>query len=262
MPVLSPPTVNLPLFEGPLDLLLHLIREQKLDIADIPIVMIADQYLAIIDDAQERKLQIAGEFFVMAATLLEIKTRMMLPKPPAPLDDEGDDPRADLEQRLREYERFKALAPMFQEWEHERARCFLRQVEDVDGLYDAPVLFGQMPVDALLKAFHRVLERAAETEPEVTSAHRKKLSLHLAMRLMLARIADAGQGGIEFLQLFPLPLVLFDVVMTFLALLELLRQRKVEARQMAPLAPIHMTLASAEEALGEEFDVVRHEMAA
>ena len=248
MPISPPPVINLPSFEGPLDVLLHLIREQRLDIADIPIVMITDQYLAIIAEAEDRKLAIAGEFFVMAATLLEIKTRMLLPRPPAAPSEfgEDDDPRADLAERLLEYERFKGLVPMLQDWEQERARCFLRNIEGVEELYDAPILFGQASAQTLLKAFERVLARAAEQEPDVTSVHRKKLSLHLAMRILLGRIADSGPTGIDFLELFPEPMVLSDVVMTFLALLELLRQRKLEARQIGPLAPIHVHLAAPE----------------
>ncbi len=258
MPTIAPPTVNLPAFEGPLDLLLHLIREQKLDIAEIPIVLVTDQYLAIIAQAEEQRLQIAGEFFVMAATLLEIKTRMLLPKPPPALEDsdglEGVDPTTLLAQQLREYERFKSLVPMLQDWEQERARCFLRNVEDVEELYEAPAQFGQASPQTLLKAFERVLERLAEAEPEVTSIHRKKLSLHLAMRLMLARVADAGQGGLDFTDLFPAPLVLFDIVMTFLALLELLRQRKLEASQVGALSPITVTLAPADGGSDRDFN--------
>ncbi len=261
MPLLPPPVVNLPAFEGPLDVLLHLIREQKLDIADIPIALITDQYLAIIAEAEERKLQLAGEFFVMAATLLEIKTRMMLPKAPALPGDEDDeiDPRADLVERLRDYERFKGLVPMLQDWEQDRARHFLRNVEGIDELYDAPILFGQASPQSLLKAFERVLHRAAESEPDVTSVHRKKLSLHLAMRLLIARVTEAGEGGIEFIELFPIPLVLFDVVMTFLGLLELLRQRKIEARQLGSLAPIHIVLSDPN-LHAADIDVVRHEI--
>ena len=110
MPTVAPPTINLPAFEGPLDLLLHLIREQKLDIAEIPIALVTDQYLAIIAQAEERRLLIAGEFFVMAATLLEIKTRMLLPKPPIIAEDadgmEGIDPGALLAEQL---ERVRAI---------------------------------------------------------------------------------------------------------------------------------------------------------
>ena len=258
MPLLIQPVVNLPTFVGPLDLLLHLIREQRLDIADIPIVQITDQYLAIIAEAQDRRLAIAGEFFVMAATLLEIKTRMMLPRPPEIVGefDDLDDPRADLADRLLEYERFKGLVPMLQDWEQERARCFLRNAEGLEELYDEPAVFGQASPLALLKAFERVLERAAESEPDVTSVHRRKLSLHLAMRLMMARVADAGPAGIEFLDLFPAPLILFDVVMTFLALLELLRQNKLTARQIGALAPIHVALAIVE--TGKTYEGVRY----
>ncbi len=262
MPLLPPPIIHLPSFEGPLDLLLHLIREQKMEIGDIPIAAITDQYMAIISDAQERKLQLAGEFFVMAATLLEIKTRLMLPKPPQVQGDEeaeaDGDPRDALAERLLEYERFKALVPMLQDWEQERARCFLRSVEDVESLYDAPApKFGQASPQSLLRALKRILELAAEIEPEVTSVHRRKLSLHLAMRLMLAHVADAGPDGLEFFDLFQPPLALFDVIMTFLALLELLRQGRLDARQTTPLAPIHVRLAATKQQAGSA-DVVQY----
>jgi segregation and condensation protein A len=202
-------------------------------------------FISSVNSVWKSLISLAGEFFVMAATLLEIKTRMMLPKPPS-LDDEeeGEDPRADLAQRLLEYERFKSLVPMLQGWEEERARCFLRNAQDVEELYETPVAFGQASAQSLLKAFTRVLQRALESEPEVTSVHRKKLSLHLAMRLMMARITEAGPAGLEFIELFPSPIVLFDVVMTFLALLELLRQGRLDAEQLSPLAPIHIKLAS------------------
>ena len=104
-----------------------------------------------------------------------------------------------------------------------------------------------------------MLERLAEAEPEVTSVHRKKLSLHLAMRLMLAQVAEAGQGGLEFTDLFPTPLVLFDIVMTFLALLELLRQRRLEARQIGALTSIHVVLA-APEMVEMHPDAVQHQV--
>jgi segregation and condensation protein A len=245
MPIAPPPpTVNIPDFAGPLDLLLHLIRDNKLDIAAISVTLITDQYLAIIADAHERKLQLAGEFFVIAATLLEIKTRMLLPAPPkaADDDDESVDPREDLARRLLEYERFKLAAAYLDESAQERARCFLRSVDGTLAEYDPPAaIFGQASPQSLLKALQSVLERAAAAEPhEVTSVHRKKLSLHLAIRLLSAKVQDAGEAGLDFAELWDEPLVLLEVVMTFLALLELIRQQKVDAAQLGPMAPIHV----------------------
>ena len=146
MPALTLPTINLPAFDGPLDLLLHFVREHKVDIADIPITVIADQYIAYIQEMEERNLTLAGEFFVMAATLLEIKTRMLLPKAPDERDDdeEIDDPRAALIERLRSYERFKELVGYFSEMEEARAKLFLRDQPDLDDLYQIPVEFGEI----------------------------------------------------------------------------------------------------------------------
>src|SRR5438105_1143289 len=101
------PQFRLPIFEGPLDLLLHLIREQELDIYDIPIAIITQQYLEYLNEWEALDLTVAGEYLVMAATLLEIKSRLLLPQPPKNEDDEIEDPRAELVERLLEYQRYQ-----------------------------------------------------------------------------------------------------------------------------------------------------------
>src|SRR5215212_2651916 len=121
--------VHLSVFEGPLDLLLHLIRESKLDISDIPIAEVTSQYLEMLAVMEALDLEVAGEFLVMAATLMEIKSRMLLPRPPAPPPDEaedGDDPRAELVQRLLEYEQYKQAAERFRAMEEEGRLRFTR----------------------------------------------------------------------------------------------------------------------------------------
>src|SRR5580704_3834103 len=121
------PPVALEAFEGPLDLLLHLIREHKIDIADIPIVQVTDYYLAYLKSLEAMNLSIAGEFLVMAATLLEIKSRMLLPKPPKeeePEGDDGEDPREALVRRLQDYQRYKAFCETLALWEDERRQLF------------------------------------------------------------------------------------------------------------------------------------------
>lgn len=242
MPPASLPNINLPVFEGPLDLLLHLIREHKLDIADIPIAFVTDHYLAYLAAMEERNLTLAGEFFVMASTLLEIKSRTLLPKPPAQTgdDEEGRDPRAELAERLRDYERFQALVATLSTWEEERGKLFFRAEADYGDRYELPVDFGEVSANALLAALTRLLEDAAPGEHEITSVRRQKLTLRLAMRSLMARVGEAGASGLYFEEAFARPLVRLEVVMTFLALLELLRQGRLAVKQKRTLAPIQI----------------------
>ena len=238
------PTVNLPVFEGPLDLLLHLVREHRLEISDIPITLVTDQYLAYLNAMEERDLTLAGEFFVMAATLLEIKSRMLLPKPPKDLDpdDEFVDPREELAQRLLDYERFKSLVPLFQELEEERGRLFFRGQADYGDLYEMPTAFGSARPDALLKALMRLLADVGAGEEEITSVRRQKLTLRLAMHALLARTRENGVGGLLFEDALTggQPLTRLDIVMLFLALLELMRQGRLTVEQDGPLTPIRI----------------------
>ncbi len=243
--MLSPvqPTVSVPVFEGPLDLLLHLLREHKLDVADIPIVLITDQYLAAIGQMEEQKLAVAGEFFVMAATLIEIKSRMLLPKPPKLTEEQTEDeedPRAELAARLLEYERFKSLVPILQQLEDERSKLLFREAGDLSGLFDLPVTFGGVPASALLHAIERLLEGVGDQDQGVTSVRRRKLSLRLAMRGLLNKVNASGTGGILLTDAFASSeaLTRLDIVMTFLALLELLRQQLVVCTQEYVLGPI------------------------
>jgi len=237
------PTINLPEFEGPLELLLHLIREHKVDIANIPIEPITDQYIAYINAMEEQDLNLAGEFFLMAATLLEIKTRMLLPKPPAEMteEDDNDDPRQELVERLLEYEKYKALVGVLQEFEDSRAKLFVRDQASYGDLYELPVSFGELDVNALLRALQMLLADTLEGDTEqVTSVRRQKISLKMALRTLLNCVKEAGAGGVDFVDAFPAQRMRLDVIMTFLAMLELLRQGKIIARQRATLGPIRL----------------------
>ena len=237
------PTINLPDFEGPLDLLLHLIREHKVDIADIPIEPITDQYISYIQSMEERDLTVAGEFFVMAATLLEIKTRMLLPKPPAEESDEddADDPRQALVERLQEYEKYKVLVGVFQQFEDSRSKLFVRDQASYGDAYELPVSFGELNVSSLLRALQLLLADSADEDHEqVTSVRRQKMSLKMALRTLLRIVRDAGSGGIDFVDAFPADRVRINIIMTFLAMLELLRQGKIAARQDTTLGPIRL----------------------
>jgi segregation and condensation protein A len=232
----------LPSFEGPLDLLLHLIREHKIDIAEIPIVQVTDHYLAHLRAMEEMNLSVAGEFIVMAATLLEIKSRMLLPKPPKEEldeDENGEDPREVLIQRLLDYQRYKAFIGTLADWEGERRQLFFRGQASYGDLYELPVSFGELSCQSLVKAFMRLLtEVGAGAERDVTSVRRQKVTLRLAMASLWRKVERAGDDGIAFEDCFEIPLVRLELVMTFLALLELLRQLKIKAVQLEMLGDI------------------------
>lgn len=245
--------VILDAFEGPLDLLLYLIRRQNLDILDIPVAEITRQYVDYIQAMHEMRFELAAEYLVMAAILAEIKSRMLLPRPP---DEEGveDDPRADLVRRLQEYERYKQAA------------------EDLDALprleRDTAVATAHVPERAavrlpppvelkeMLLALHDVLKRA-----ELYTRHaikRDALSVRQRMGELLERLA--GGAFHRFETLFTVEEGRLGVVVTFLGLLTLAKEQLIDIVQEAPLAPIYVkSLADggtpvAVDALSSEFD--------
>ena len=236
------PPVALPAFEGPLDLLLHLIREHRVDIADIPIVQITDQYLAYLRAMEAMNLNVAGEFLLMAATLLEIKSRMLVPKPPRIEEaEEGMDPRQELVQRLQDYQRYKVFIETLAEWEDDRRALFFRGQGDYGDLYDLPVGFGELNPGALLKALQRMLAEAGDDgDQAVTSVRRQKITLRLAMAALWRKVQRGGTSGVLLDECFERPFVRLEIVMTFLALLELLRQGRMDARQDAHLGHIYL----------------------
>lgn len=235
-------TIKLPVFEGPLDLLLHLIREHTLDIYDIPIAEVTNQYLHYLSLMESLDLNIAGEFFVIAATLLEIKSRMLLPSPPAEEDEGAIDPRAELIERLLEYERFKNAAESLQTLEDDRHRVFWRMTDDLES-YDAPVIPLSLEAMDLLYALQSMLAEVGEGQEEVTSVERQKITLRMKMSEVWRKIRSASTKGVGFLDLFTGPRTRFEVVMTFLALLELLRLGKIRVKQRTALGDISIRAA-------------------
>jgi segregation and condensation protein A len=232
-------TIKLPAFEGPLDLLLHLIRERKVDIYDIPIAEVTEQYISYLSLMESLDLNIAGEFFVMASTLLEIKSRMLLPIPPSEGDnEEGADPRAELIERLLEYERFKNASESLKEFEEERRKVFWRIADDLQN-YDAPVMPLNLEAMDLLFALQQMLADVGEGTEEVTSIERQKISLRMKMRQVWGRIKSVPDG-IGFRELVDDPKSRIEIVMTFLAILELLRLGKIKACQKKALGEINI----------------------
>ncbi len=229
--------VFLEAFEGPLDLLLYLIRRQNIDILDIPIAEITKQYVQYIELMKELQLELAGEYLLMAAMLAEIKSRMLLPRPVSQEEDE-DDPRAELVRRLQEYERYKKAA------------------EDIDGLprleRDVFVVSAEAPkrkvvkklpdvtLKELLIAFHDVLKRAEM----FSNLHmqREPLSVRQRMSEILSRIKANRFTG--FADLFDPEEGRMGVAVTFIAILELLREAVIEVVQSDAYAPLHVRAAS------------------
>ncbi|MET0230926.1 MAG: ScpA family protein [Rhodanobacteraceae bacterium] len=233
--------VILDAFEGPLDLLLYLIRRQNLDILDIPIAEITRQYVDYIEMMQDLKLELAAEYLVMAAILAEIKSRLLLPRPPA---EEGieEDPRAELMRRLQEYERFKKAAE-----DIDQLPRMDRDIAPVSAFVaDRNVIRLPPPVELreLLLALKDVLKRA-----ELTGHHhvqREALSVRHRMGEVLRRLADGGFHRFE--SLFDASEGRLGVVVTFLSMLELAKEHLIEIVQEVALAPIYLkSLATAGE---------------
>lgn len=225
--------VILEAFEGPLDLLLYLIRRQNLDILDIPIAEITRQYIDYIDLMHDMRLELAAEYLVMAAILAEIKSRLLLPRPPL---EEGveDDPRADLVRRLQEYERFKKAAEDIEAMPR-LDRDFAVATAFVP---DKSVVRLPPPVDMreLLLALKDVITRA-----ELTGRHaiqREALSVRNRMSDVLKALGDGGFHAFE--KLFNAEEGRLGIVVTFLALLELAKEHLIEIMQSEPLAPIYL----------------------
>ena len=225
--------VILDAFEGPLDLLLYLIRRQNLDILDIPVAEITRQYVDYIGAMQDLRFELAAEYLVMAAILAEVKSRMLLPRPVSEDGDEAD-PRAELVRRLQEYERFKQAA--------EDIDALPRQDRDTTPVQafvpDRAVVRLPPPVDLreMLLALHDVLKRA-----ELFSGHhikREALSVRQRMSDVLQRLED-GQFH-RFETLFTPEEGKLGVLVTFLSLLELAKEQLLDFVQEAPLAPIYL----------------------
>jgi segregation and condensation protein A len=223
--------VKLESFEGPLDLLLHLIRKNEVNVYDIPIALITEQYLACIELMQELNLDVAGEFLVEAATLIHIKSRMLLPRPDPSQDDaaEDEDPREALVRRLLEHQKFKAAAELLHDRETLRSAQFMRpdvSVAAAAGDEYEPEL--EVDLFSLLNAFRGVLQRAKGRARMVLPP--EQISIEDRMHQLLGRLSETEACGFE---------ELFNdgdgsrpfMIVTFLALLEMIRLKLIRAFQ-------------------------------
>ena len=231
--------VFLDAFEGPLDLLLYLIRRQNLDILDIPIAEITKQYTGYIEMMQDMKLELAAEYLVMAAILAEIKSRMLLPRPEPEAEEEGD-PRAELVRRLQEYERFKQAAEDLDELPRLERDIALASAEVVD---DKPIRVPpEVDLKELLLALRDVMARA-----ELFAQHSIQ-SEPLSVRERMSRIVQSlkRKEFVRFEDMFDLEEGRLGAVVTFLALLELLREHLVDLVQQELFGAIYLRAPGAE----------------
>ena len=224
--------VFLEAFEGPLDLLLYLIRRQNLDILDIPIAEITRQYMEYIELMQELELELAGEYLLMAAMLAEIKSRMLLPR--AHLEEEEDDPRAELVRRLQEYERFKKAAEDIDALQRLERDGWIATAEVIER--KVVRLVPQVTLQEMLVAFKEVLARSAMFAHH--HVQREPLSVRERMSQILGQLRESS--FVEFIRLFRPEEGRMGVTVTFVAILELARENLIEIVQADAFAPIHV----------------------
>lgn len=220
-------SIRLPIFEGPFDLLLHLIKENKIDIYDIPISLITKQYLEYIEMMKELNLEIAGEFLVMASTLIHIKSRMLLPIEETAEDEEPQDPRLELVHKLLEYQAFKEAALGLKEKEQEMQLVFTRPpMEDENTPEPEQTLLFDLNIFDLLSAFKKILDKAP---PEVRTITREILTVREKMTKIIEALE--ARGTLRFEELFETTSTRAHLIVTFVALLELLKSGLARAYQ-------------------------------
>jgi segregation and condensation protein A len=228
--------VMLDAFEGPLDLLLYLIRKANVNVLDIPMALLTEQYLVYVEAMRSQNLELAADYLVMAAMLIEIKSRMLLPRPKAATGDDAEDPRAELVRRLIEYEQMKLAAQQINEWpQAERdfdwvevwvEKALLRRLPEVS------------PLD-LQNAWHGILRQARLHTRHLVQ--REELSVREHMGVILRRLREAG-GFVDFVDLFDPTQGVPVLVVHFLAVLELAREHLLEMTQVEVFAPIYLRL--------------------
>jgi segregation and condensation protein A len=223
-------------FEGPLDLLLYLIRKQNLNILDIPMAALTKQYLVYVEEMRNTQFELAAEYLLMAAVLIEIKSRMLLPKPPALAGEEVEDPRAELVRRLLEYEQMKAMARKLDELP-QVGRDF--ELVHVWFERNAAVRLPSVHPEDLKRAWATLLAQAKLNKHHLIA--RESVTVRDQMTQVLRRLA--GGEHVEFTELFEKQASVSMIVTTFVAVLEMAREQMIEITQAEAYAPIYVKLA-------------------
>lgn len=235
--------VKLEIFEGPLDLLLYLIKRDEIDIYEISIERITSQYLEYLQAFKELNIDLAGEFIVMAANLIYLKSRSLLPVDQQPPDEDAaeDDPRWDLIRQLIEYKKFKEAAAHLHTRALEQERIFARTGTLAAGAAVAPLALGEVGIFQLINAFQTVIKRV-EAREDLQEMFGEHFTVSEKIDEILRRITDGA--GLKFSELFAEMASRVEIVVTFLALLELIRLKQVRVTQMDPFAEIEIASAA------------------
>jgi len=234
--------VKLEVFEGPLDLLLYLIKQDEIDIYDISLERITRQYLEYLQAFKELNIELAGEFIVMAANLIYLKSRSLLPidQQPPEEDAEEDDPRWDLIRQLIEYKKFKEAAADLHLRELERERIFSRESAS-SPLLEQPLRLEEVGIFQLINAFQMVIKRI-EAQQDVQEIFAERFSVSEKIDIILQKVGNNAR--LRFSELFGSAVSRVEVVVTFLALLELIRLKQVRALQKNMFEEIEIAAAA------------------
>ncbi|MBL1228597.1 segregation/condensation protein A [Enterococcus sp. BWB1-3] len=229
--------IKLDIFEGPLDLLLHLIKKLEIDIYDIPITAVTEQYMGYIHAMQSLELEIAGEYLVMAATLMAIKSKMLLPKQELEVTDEeeleGEDPREALVTQLLEYRKFKYAAGLLHEKEAERSLYYTKEPMDIEEYREVQPLLkpNQLNTIDLFLAFHSMLEKRKKRQPVQTTVTGEDVSIEMKLAELTEKIGSLHSNEPVELDSFFESYSKQEIVTTFMALLELMKKHLVRVEQ-------------------------------
>jgi segregation and condensation protein A len=228
--------VKLEAFEGPFDLLFHLIEKNQIDIYDIPIAELTDQYISYLQDLDEKELDLASEFLVMAATLLSIKSKMLLPVPKdnqvqleLAVGEDDLDPREELVDKLVEYKKFKDIALILREKEEEQSKIFKRPPEDLSFLWPEGFSISEVTLKDLVMAFSDLMKRKTR-ENKVHTVLKDPVPLEKKIREVF-QVVSRSKAGVFFSRLFDHRRSRVELIVTFLAVLELIKMNRIKAIQ-------------------------------
>ena len=233
--------VHLESFEGPLDLLLHLIEKNRIDIYDIPIALLTEQYMAYLAKFKEFNIEIASEFLVMAATLLQIKSKILLPDTKIETettDEEETDPRQELVERLLEYRRYKKISSVLSEMAQEAGQRYFRKSTLPEPKHLPPT---GLDVKLLWQAFQNVLEGQIEHAPLIANVAREQYTIEDKIVSLLA-ILKENNGNICFNAVFTPKTSKTELITTFLAMLELIKIKRISVYQTGLFSPIYLKI--------------------
>ncbi|HUS79822.1 MAG TPA: segregation/condensation protein A [Armatimonadota bacterium] len=239
--------VKIEIFEGPLDLLIHLVRREEVEASEVSIVRITEQFLGYLRTMRQISIDVAVDFVVMAATLLLLKSRSLLPREEEPEEDEEalEDPAVELARRLAEYRTFKEAAEILHSAQQARKQIYLRPLAEDDALGAGVVPLEDVSVFDMVAAMQEILARARELPPH--TIQRERISIAERIEQIAEQLRAAGVERTWFDELCPLGSSRVFIVVTFLAVLELIRRRQLRVRQEQPRGRIEVYLSETEE---------------